>query len=573
MVEVGSAQWLPRPIVEGIVRQFYLPTPARRLGTVHSYGQLEPLALVPVMAVCRAWREAACVHFYRVGLVSTDKWTRGLYSHAPMPDLAFTLVGGHQRHLRRLFVHCDFPLLKDGWEDNVCEAAELVRRCGPLPLLREVYYEFGANPGPVGFYGERDLARQITGEFARVVGALVQAAPNVHRVSMGRMSEDNWRIMSHDVIRGAFHQAYNTVGVATTHLDIMSEGAVKYIGLCPPVDGLCSLVLSTLGQTRDILDLIHRNAASLEVLCIEWMSPWSAADLVVAGQRPVRVVTYPRLRLLRIAHVGSNGDNGARLAGVNPFPRLEMLRCPNDIQLTFAATVLENSARLRSLDMPLSADLVAGLGRGALPALYHIGLNISHLNEDEEGADAMAGHLRNVIELCPRVRSIELVPKYSNTRTTILYGLHLPPAVQFLDASSLLLTPDMAAKLLGACPQLLTARIKIYRMGEYSVDGAPPTDDAVRRRRAQFRNPRPSVCSLELSLHIFIGLQLACETALLLLDVLPRVSHVALAVDNNRYMHKSVLRGICDARSRPVYAAQPHLARIRFVRLESTADW
>ncbi|KAJ2712126.1 hypothetical protein H4R19_002917 [Coemansia spiralis] len=571
MVEVSKAQWLPRPIVAGIVRQFYLPTPARRLGTMHSYSQLEPLALVPVMAVCRAWREAACGHFYREGLVSTEKWIQGLYFHAPMPGLDLALAGGHQRHLRRLFVHCDFPPLEGGWEDDVCDAAGLVHRCGPLPLLREVYFEFDKYLGPAGVDGEHDLACRIAAEFARLVGALAQAAPNVHRVSLGEMSGENWRAESHDVVRGAFRQAYNTVGAATTHLDIMSEGAVRYMHLCPPVDDLCSLVLVTLGQTRDVIDLIHRNAASLEVLCIDRTGAWSAADLVIAGQRPIRMVTYPQLRLLRIAHGGSNGDNGARLAGVNPFPRLEMLRCPDDIQLTFAATVLENSARLRSLDMPLSADMVAGLGRGALPVLHHIGLNICHLVG--YNADAVAGHLRKVLELCPHVCSIELVHNQSDTHRIVLCGLHLPPAVQLLDASNLLLTADMAAKLLSACPELLTARVTLNRMGECSVDGALPTDDAVRRRRAQFRDPRPSVCSLELTLYCFTKLQLACESALLLLDVLPRVSRVALAVNDNRFTHESALRGVCYARRRPIYATRPHLARIRFVGRESTADW
>ncbi|KAJ2709362.1 hypothetical protein H4R19_004291, partial [Coemansia spiralis] len=376
MVEVGAAQWLPGPIVAVIVRQFYLPTPARRLGTVHTYTQLERLALVPVMVVCRAWREAACGHFYQMVLVSTEKWTRGLYSRVPMPNLDLALAGGHQRYLRRLFVHCDFPRLEGGWEDDVYEAAGLVRQCGPLPLLREVYFEFEAYQGPAGGDVERDLVCRTTGEFARLVGALARAAPNVHRVSMGRMRGESWSTESYYAIRGAFRQAYETVGAATTHLDIMSKGAVRYMGLCPPVDGLCSLVVSKLGYTRDVLALIHRSAASLEVLCIGWVSAWSTTDLVIAGQRPVRMVTYPRLRLLRIAHSGSSGDNRARLAGVNPFPRLEMLRCPDDVQLTFAATVLENSARLHSLDMPLSADLVARLGRGALPALRHMALNI-----------------------------------------------------------------------------------------------------------------------------------------------------------------------------------------------------
>ncbi|KAJ2708507.1 hypothetical protein H4R19_004710, partial [Coemansia spiralis] len=242
MVEVDAVQWLPRLIVAGIVRQFYLPTPARRVGTVHTYSQLEPLALVPVMAVCRAWREAACVHFYQMVLVSTDKSTRGLYGHAPMPNLALALAGGHQRYLRRLLVHCDFPRLEGGWEDNVCDAAGLVHRCGPLPLLREVYFEFEAYQGPAGGDVERNLVCRTTGEFARVVGALAQAAPNVHRVSMGRMRGESWCTESYYAIRGAFRQAYETVGAATTHLDLMSKGAVRYMGLCPPVDGLCSLV-------------------------------------------------------------------------------------------------------------------------------------------------------------------------------------------------------------------------------------------------------------------------------------------------------------------------------------------
>ncbi|KAJ2712633.1 hypothetical protein H4R19_002655, partial [Coemansia spiralis] len=350
MAEVSAAQWLPGPIVAGIVRQFYLPTLARRLGTMHSYSQLEPLALVPVMAVCRAWREAACGHFYREGLVSTEKWIQGLYFHAPMPGLDLALAGGHQRHLRRLFVHCDFPPLEGGWEDDVCDAAGLVHRCGPLPLLREVYFEFETYPDPVGVDVGDDLACRITAEFARLVGALVKAAPNVYRVSMGRMCEEYWHIMSHDAVQGAFRQAYEMVGAATTHLDIMSEGAVTCMGLCPPVDGLCSLVLVTLGLNRSALELIHRNAASLEVLCIGRVGAWSAADLVIADQRPVRMVTYPQLRLLRIAHGGSNGVNGAKLAGINPFPRLKMLRFPGDIQQTFAATVLENSAWLHSLD-------------------------------------------------------------------------------------------------------------------------------------------------------------------------------------------------------------------------------
>ncbi|KAJ2713245.1 hypothetical protein H4R19_002349 [Coemansia spiralis] len=522
------------------------------------------------MAVCRAWREAACGHFYREGLVSTEMSTWGLYSHAPMPNLALALVGGHQRHLRRLFVHCSFPLLKDGRENNVCDAAGLVHRCGPLPLLREVYFEFEAYPGPAGVNGEHDLACRITDEFARLVSALAQAAPNVHRVSMGRMSEENWHTESHDAVRGAFRQAYETVGAATTHLDIMSEGAVRYTDLCPPVDGLCSLVLATLGLDRSALELIHRNAASLEVLCINWTGAWSAADLVIADQRPVRMVTYPQLRLLRIAQNGSNGDNGTILAGVNPFPRLEMLRCPNDIQQTFAATVLENSAWLHSLDMPLSADLVARLGRGALPALHHIGLNICHLNETD--AEAVAGRLRNVLELCPHVRSIELVPNHRNPHTNIPYELQLPPAVQSLDVSRLLLTADRAAELLGACPQLLTARASLNGMGECSADGALPSGEAVRRRRARFRSPRPSVCSLELTLYCFTKLRLACEAALLLLDVLPRVSRVALAVESDRYTHESALRGVCHARRRPVYATRPHLARIHFVKWEPAVE-
>ncbi|KAJ2716362.1 hypothetical protein H4R19_000694 [Coemansia spiralis] len=577
MIEVGTAQWLPGPIVAGIVRQFYLPTPARRLGTAHSYSQLEPLALLPVMAVCRAWREEACVHFNQVALVSTEKWTRSLYSHVPMPDLDLALEGGRQRHLRRLFVLCNFPEAEGGWEGDVCNAAWLVRRCGPVPLLREVYFEFAAIPGPTRFDGEHDLACRITGEFARVVGELAKAAPNVHRVSMGRMSEADWRTESLDIVRGAFRQAYNTVGVATTHLDIMSEGAIGYIGMCPPVDGLCSLVLHTLDQTRDVLDLIHRNAASLEVLCIECMSVWSMADLVIADQRPVRMVTYQQLRLLRIADDDPNRDDEARLAGVNPFPRLEMLRCPGDIQQTFAVTVLENSAQLHSLDMPLSADLVSRLGCGVLPALYHIGLNIYHLNEAD--VHTVAGHLRNVLELCPHVRSVELVPNDSNISSNNLYELHLPPAVQFLDASRLLLTPDMAANLLCACPQLLTARVMLKGMGKYGGYKALPTDKAVRCHRAWFRNLRPSVCSLDLILHHFTKLEQASEAALLLLDVLPRVSRVALAVVRDSdsysysYTHKSVLRGICHARSRSVYAAQPHLARIRFVGLESGVDW
>ncbi|KAJ2716633.1 hypothetical protein H4R19_000524 [Coemansia spiralis] len=475
------------------------------------------------------------------------------------------------RHLRRLFVLYNFPPLEGGWEDDVCDAAGLVYWCGPLPLLREVCFEFETYPDPVGVDVGDDMACRITGKFARLVGALAQAAPNVYHVSMGRMCEEYWRIMSHYAVQGVFRQAYEMVGAATTHLDIMSEGAVTCMGLCPPVDGLCSLVLVTLGLNRSALEMIHRNAASLEVLCIGQTGAWSVADLVIADQRPVRMVTYPRLRLLRIAQNGSNGDNGIILAGVNPFPRLKMLRCPGDIQLTFAATVLENSARLRSLDMPLSADLVARLGRGMLPALHHIGLNICHLNEGDK--DTVAGHLRKVLELCPHVRSIELIPNHSDAHMSILCELHLPPAVQLLDASNLLLSVDMAAKLLSACPQLLTARVTLNRMGECSVDGALPTDDAVRRRRAQFRDPRPSVCSLELTLYCFTSLQLACESALLLLDVLPRVSRVALAVVSDRYTHESVLRGICHACSRPVYATRPHLARIRFVGRESTADW
>ncbi|KAJ1946077.1 hypothetical protein EC988_005618 [Linderina pennispora] len=527
---------LPELVLVQIARHLLIDSPGSggtaRLGPIQRQ-------LLPLMAVCRLWRNAAVPMYYSDAYLDLSIPAR---EHAAAQHVDRIVELGYARFVQRLRIGLMPSVFADhtqlAYLRGVLIPGRFVRARTLIVCLEGTQWDHIAKAD-----GTRDVCQLLvqTAPTAKGLVFASQFAASLHRnsdaLALLQSLEQGKRELSVLVTPATAHSAVREMQVPS--------GLVR---LGVSADAFSSSVLAELlsrnAQTLQAVDLAHLTVVQLGLLCS-------------------KVAVFPRLRRLKWSILVDTEVNRIALDGETPFPSLTSLTATNLYPFSDSTLLLGCASTLRHLSLAVDEPLLEQLASaGALAASTYPQLQSLKMHHVSHSIRPIPEHLFS--QVCNMARG-------ASTVFTSMFGTDTNQAIELMTTSASVRHLRIPGQHLDLKQFALVARLypsleSAFFYFSESFDCSHVNalrDSGVRRMLASVRIVS-KITLLELNSPVHGRYCPTCtgEGAVLLAAFLPQLQDIRIHVAA-RNVCRTVFDSLVRAHKRSVYKARPHVRRLR----------
>ncbi|KAJ1962511.1 hypothetical protein GGI12_002609 [Dipsacomyces acuminosporus] len=454
---MSLAQNLPKRIVECIIS--YLDESWDVVGTRHfrENGDYPLDHLVPFLGACKHWKSVACPMFYKRAYMDFE------YSDGSAAEVA-----------------CEEPCILDIIDfkaENLVEEVSVF-----IPYSSDIFamsQALSAEPYKDAVLPAASKLRLLIYHSDPIEGeaelAMFQQHLSIVATHLHRMMPN---------LRACDYQAWfedcpidtRFVGILTSKLETQTIKEFMYKhyhyefveGELPQVDGLTWVHLGNKSINQYGVELVQRNAQTLQKLGLDGISPLASRDLV--HRQDGTLVVYLQLLELCIISYSSAGYSELQPISGTPFPSLVRVSCPKVYPFSDDILFRGNSRTLAHLRLELGAEALSVINKHCVFGDSSF-TELRYVEFTAPGTESPSGHedgpsiAKVPFDTCPRMQVVKLeLPDwfYMNTLQTAISSSMLHQNIQVLDIPHVRLSLFDFTDVLGHLPSLvqLSAGIK-----------------------------------------------------------------------------------------------------------------
>ncbi|KAJ1729479.1 hypothetical protein LPJ61_003503 [Coemansia biformis] len=552
------AQALPLLVLEAIFRHVLSAPPAIPTLECDRNPPTKQVALLPIMSQCRAWRSVAAAIFYRSAkmwpeqLVASDSHKK---KHLSLSDIIAT---GTHCYLRELIIHVYIPDFAKSWEAGQNLGATL-SGSGDLGSVSRLELTITADVGlghSCAQSNEGEPDRELVDKNVKIFAKQIRhALPNAqsvsvyHSVRYPRLGtakfEDECVLSNMDQLVGP-----NPVRLSLDRMPITKQFVN---GLSETT--LRSITISMHTGTQQHVELVRRNAASLERLRINRSTHFSVIKMTCDSRDRNSTLVYPRLECLHISMLtGSRGAN-MRNPLADPFPRLHTLISRGYFPFRTPGVLVGGKSHIRHLDIDMDAGLQVMLkdcnafDKGAFSKLQYVSLGWA--TSGAVWGDYSEQLCQMSTEMCAQTRVVRMPNTHIRHMAKLTPTFEYARQLEILDVPHCEFTIDQCIAMLCGCPRLIKANVGLIELSSVTDKRMPPVE-VLQEYQEKYKACTSGVRALGIRNTRFGSARQAGECLVLLADILPSIKRVTVSLSSKRSVSK-ILRAITLASKRPVY--------------------
>ncbi|KAJ2785612.1 hypothetical protein H4R18_000428 [Coemansia javaensis] len=566
------AQGLPLLVLESIFRRV-LPTYESVVDSVLPVPS-SSRELLPLMAQCRAWRHVAAAMFYntaKMWAIGREVSKQDKIDWLSLDDVA---AMGCQAYVKELHIHVLLSDLAEPWETEPNVAAALAGH-GDLSSVRRLSIFINTNRPSIAapWIQQADpAAREVV---VQNVHALVDQLRrslrsakciSIHRSQMSRTAVT--RVYGSCLTE----QIPSMIGRDTTQLLLDRLDVTKDMVKVLAQATLRSITIVGHTGSQQHVELVRRNAATLEKLWLSRITQFSVVKMTRTGRGGVDTLVYPRLESLHISTLIGPRKTRTQQPQIDPFPRLHTLVSRGSFPFYSAAIFDGGRSHIRHLDLDMDTGLMAlfkehGLaGKGAFAKMQFVSLG--WYQSDSAQRDVPHSLVELSAGLSPATRVIRIHAIRTGIMTDAITGLGAATSLEVLDLPRCRLNIDQCIALFSACPRLLKANI-LFMEPRYRASLRMPSVDVLREYQENNRSPTSRIRALGIRGTNCKTVRRAGEFIVLLADIFSgTLQRVTFSRNCNRYPEK-LTRAVEYAKKRPPYKGR----QIHAVKFDVGDSW